>query len=517
MRNLKIGILFLLTLISWNSFASTLPESCEWSLSNTPFGDLANGLTYRGYLGQNPPRTPDAELEAIKYLIMHWGLKIYAVKSEQEAAELHDLQLHRNLTKEQRAELGDSHYISPPEASVFIVTQDDPKSYLDFYNYKVSDRNKVNEFFHQLAAKSQVFYYSLDGNKVVLKSDEVKKLENVFYMMNNPDDHFFYVPGWFAPKFKGVESISRFMLSSQGDGKASNHYKDLNKLLRKFYKEGVRITFNRAMDDVLILAGTQARIGRTNKVSKKSDVEKESPRFNKANRQTYLDLMATNNAYSVEVWDGDPNDPKTKLIGGTFGKMVGSTLKVDSLAYISMKKVRNYNQDKKPLFIVGEGLLLTEDMAKIKSEELLQRAREQGLSEEKIAQNMSYYLPKPSYVWEDSRKDQTGPDGKLEYLTDKEGDILEVPRGEFADVANLALYHVLKAQGIDLTDVGMVTPKSYTLFKARYVPLAEAIQLFNEQQQAFGHREILFPQPNEIFRPDGFSDKEYATIMSRAK
>ena len=494
-------------------------EGCNGSLTlDTPFGDIRQGLTYRGYLGQDPPITAQNRVLGLQYLIQEWGLKIYAVNSEEEAHRMHDLALHRGFHAEERNELGEDHYISPPDAPLFIITTDDPKTFLEhFYGLKEADKHVVNRFFHDLAANSSIFYYTLDGEKVTLNSDDLARIQKVFYLKNNDTDHFFYAFGWFAPKFKGVESISRFMMSSKGDGNPSSTYKEMSKLLRSLYKKGYRLTFNRAMEKVLILAGTQERRGRNNKVSKKDLEEIENnPRFNQNGRQAYLDLMKTKNAFSVELWDGDPEDPKTNLVGGTFGIMDRSFVKIDSLAYMAVRKVRNYNSQKEPLFVIGQGLMLTESAARKKAEELLAEARAKGLSEEQINKKTKFYTPQPSYVWENAHIDQTGPQGEIEYLTDENGEIVEIPRSEFADLTNLALYEILREQGIDLTDVGMVSPKSYQIFKARYVTFEEALDLFAEQQAAFGDREIQLPEPDEIFRPRGFDDTEFNLIMNSA-
>ncbi|MCB0391338.1 MAG: hypothetical protein KDD58_08605 [Bdellovibrionales bacterium] len=491
-------ISLLLIILCWPFLTFADLKECNRSLDiDTPYGNLSEGISYRGFLGNSPTATPEAQLDAMKYLIMRWGLKIYAVNSEIDAQSHHDLKLNRDIPVEERKS---EHYISPPDAPLYVITNKNPNLYLDF----LQDKNDidVNQYFHNLANVSEVFFFKLNGEKVKLSKEEIERLKNVIYHKNDDSDHFFYVPGWFAPTYVGVESVTRFMTSSSSPNKTSSQYKELSKEMRQFVKNGGRITFNKALDDLLIMAGTQARIGRTNKVSKKEDIEK-NPRYNKANRDVYLELQKQGKAFSVEVWDGDPNDSNTRLLGGTFGKINGSMITVESLAYVEMRKVRNFNNNKEPLFIVGQGLVLTEEEAIKKGDELYLEDLNKNVNPEKIVKREAegFYTPRPSYVWEDAHKDQSGPDGEVIFMRDENGEIEFTPRGRFADYANVALYEELRDQGLEYTNVGMVTPKSYSLFKARYVHILDALEQFQQQHDAFGDREIVFPRPDDFYRP----------------
>ncbi|MCB0355797.1 MAG: hypothetical protein KDD40_02260, partial [Bdellovibrionales bacterium] len=158
--------------------------------------------------------------------------------------------------------------------------------------------------------------------------------------------------------------------------------------------------------------------------------------------------------------------------------------------------------NKEALFIIGNGILVTATEVDKKIYELRQTELKKGNSGEKLMQmsNNGYFTPRPSYVWEDASKDQTGPDGNVEYLLDEKGEIKETPRGEYGDLANFALYVILEQNGIDLVNVGMVSPKSHDTYKARYEFLPDALKAFNQQQQAFGDRNIVFP--TGYFQPE---------------
>ncbi|MCB0357654.1 MAG: hypothetical protein KDD40_11630, partial [Bdellovibrionales bacterium] len=343
---MKVWILVLIIIFAVNAFAESEELShlqhreCNLSLlAEIPtsigiFGHL-KGISYRNYLGNIPEMTGEMQIQAMQQLIQPWGQRIYAVNSVEEARAKNEMMIHRNIPPEKR---DSNHYISPPEAYLFVLTNEDPDSYFKFYDHKPEKHHEIDAYFRRLAAETEVFYFDLAGNKVNLTEEEVHQIKNIHYNMNNEKDHFFYFTGWFSPLYIGVESIQRFKTSENNPQKYSNAYKTLSKLMRKLYEQGVRVTFNRDMDKVLQLAGLQERIGKSNKVSKKTDVEKT--RFKKSFRDAYLALQATGNSYSVEVWSGDPDDPNTQLIGGTFGTMTGSYVKVDSLAYVSTRKVR---------------------------------------------------------------------------------------------------------------------------------------------------------------------------------
>lgn len=494
------------------------PSTKVWAqeeLAEKLFGDVTRGWSLRGFLGTQPEMTPENILIGIQNLVMPWGLRIYPVRSVEEALAHNVKSFNRGFSPEQIETMGDSHYTSPPDMPVYILVNDSPDSYERLYLEQRENKSLPHKVFHEVAATTEVFYFDLEGQRHILSKEQLAQLDSVSYNENNPSDHFFYQFGWFAPKFKGVESINRFMTSGTDPNKASRTYSDMSKKLRTLFKRGLRITFNRDMDQLLILAGTQERIGSNNKVARQTDPELS--RFNKKTRDGYLELQAEGHAYSVEVWDGDPNDPNTHLLGGTFGRISGTVVSVDSLAYVAMRKVRNYNENKEPLFLVGEGLLLTYEKAVAKGNELKAADLTKGLSPNQIQDKEEFYTPQPSYVWEDPRLDQTNSHGEIEYLLDENGEIKEIPRGEFADFANLALYEELKKMGIDITDVGMVTPKSHQIFKARYVSLEEALPLFQEQDRRLrphGQNFVFnFPEPNQIYKPVGLSNEEFTKIL----
>ena len=91
----------LILVFSLNVFATE--NTCENVLQrDTPFGKLGNGLTERGFLRSLPEATPELTQEAMKYLVMKWGLRIYPVTSEQEARKHSYLNLNRGLSLEEQ-------------------------------------------------------------------------------------------------------------------------------------------------------------------------------------------------------------------------------------------------------------------------------------------------------------------------------------------------------------------------------------------------------------------------------
>ncbi len=250
------------------------------------FARAVTGVSARGFLGSEPKLSPASKEAAYSRGLMYWGIRIYVVKTLEEAID------HAQGERD------------PLMQGVYLIGEEIPQNH---------EGVSASYFFRKLINNGM--YYIQEGkvDRISWQHIHDRFLPDIMeWAISEPERGFYiYQKGWFFPKYRGMIRYE--------DTLKSETYKKLRKLARSLINKGFQITFNTAYREALEKIAQQERRGQVSGSSRYMD-----DLFVQESVQSFLQ----HKAFSVEVWD-----PEGRLVGGNVGVISGNLFSPDSVFY----------------------------------------------------------------------------------------------------------------------------------------------------------------------------------------
>lgn len=304
-------------------FVAEKPAASLKSQIEDVYARRQSGVTARGFISAFPDVHAETMREATAKGLMYWGLRIYIVKSILEA---------------------EAHWksVTDPMMKGFYLL--DRAGRFDFGKFDPESLETAKEgpaVFQTLYKNSELIQFQYaDG--LIASSDRpeasrevlLKGVDDDFVRANmNPEKielhltekvPFVVQGGWAYTKLRGVVLTE--------DTVNSSTYKNLRYLMRRLYRQGWRITFNKDFVQSLNQVRDQLRLN--------NGKWQANSRFrNHELYQTTIEKFKKGSAISVEFWD-----PEGRLAGSVIGEVHGSLYSADSVSY-NMTQYGQYTID----------------------------------------------------------------------------------------------------------------------------------------------------------------------------